>query len=102
MIPYKILHHVPGRIRVSVPLLKGLPFSTLARLSSIPLANGILAVEPSFLSPNLVIKYDPKKINILDYLRTIASNPEIEKAILGESSEPNMMDNPANRNTSGT
>ena len=86
MVHYKILHHVPGRIRIAVPLLKKLPFSTLTELTSIPLADGILAVEPNFLSLNLVIKYDPKKINILDYLRTMASHPEIEEAIKGESS----------------
>ena len=88
MVSYKILHHVPGRIRIAVPLLKKLSFSALAELASIPLADGILAVEPNFLSRNLVIKYDPEKIDILAYLLTMASHPEIEKVIKDESPEP--------------
>ena len=88
MVSYKILHHVAGRIRIAVPFLKDLPLFALAKLASIPVADGILAVEPNFFSRNIVIRYDPTKIDILDYLRTMASHPEIEKAIKGESSEP--------------
>ena len=87
MVPYKILHHIPGRIRVAVPLLKKLPLVALTKLASIPLADGIIAVEPNYLSLNLVIKYDPKKIDILQYFQTMASHPEIEKTIKGEASE---------------
>jgi hypothetical protein len=88
MVSYKILHHVAGRIRIAVPLLKDLPLFALAKLASIPVADGILAVEPNFFSRNIVIRYDPTKIDILDYLRTMASHPEIEKTIKDESSEP--------------
>lgn len=81
MVSYKVLHHVPGRIRIAVPTLRKAPLSLLMKLSSIPLADGILAIEPNFLSFNLVIKYDPKKIDILEYLRAMASHPDIEKVI---------------------
>ena len=87
MVPYKILHHVPGRIRVVIPLLKGLLLSRLTKLAAILLADRILAIEPNFLSFNLVIKYDTKKIDILDYLRTMAFHPEIQKTIKEETSE---------------
>jgi hypothetical protein len=86
VVSYKILHHVAGRTRISVPVLKNLPLCTLTKLASIPVADGILAVEPNFLSRNIMIKCDPMKIDILDYLRTMASHPEFEKAIKGESS----------------
>jgi hypothetical protein len=87
MINYEILHHVPGRIRIAVPLLKKLSFSALAKLASIPLADGILTIEPNYLSFNLVIRYDPRKIDILAYMRTLASDPEIEKIVKGDAPE---------------
>jgi hypothetical protein len=48
-------------------------------------APGILEISPSFLGETVVITYDPEKIDILDYLRTIASDPEVERLINGAS-----------------
>jgi hypothetical protein len=88
MISYKIIHHVRGRIRVEIPLLKTLPWSEVEKLASIPVPEGIRDIRASLFGRSLVIEYDPQKIDILDYLRTMASDPEVEKAIKAGPSQP--------------
>jgi hypothetical protein len=81
MISYRIIHHVPGRIRIEVPLIKNLSISGLLQmskqLSTIPIPEGIKDIRPNPLSGSIVITYKPEKINIVEYLKDIASSVEL-------------------------
>ena len=81
MMQYKILHHVPGRIRIEVPSIKGLSLKALKRLSDIPVPCGIEDIRPNPLTGSLLIKYDPGRINIVSYLRDMASRDVINNVL---------------------
>lgn len=81
MIDYSIVHHVPGRIRIGVPLIKGLSVAVLKQLSSVPIPAGIRDIHPNPVTGSLTIKYDPGNIDILEYLKKMASNMEIQNII---------------------
>ena len=83
MIHYRIVHHVPGRIRIEVPSIKGLHLKKLARLSAIPFPSGIEGVRPNPVTGSLLIKYDPEQINILTYLQEIALSSVLENKLMG-------------------
>ncbi len=79
MIEYSIRHHVPGRIRIFVPLLRGLSIEKLEKLVAAitPTPPGIEDVSANPITGSLVIKYDRCKIDILSYIKTIASNEKL-------------------------
>jgi hypothetical protein len=81
MIKYRIIYHIPGRIRIEVPLIKGPSMKVLEGLASIPVPQGIRAIRPNPFTGTLLITYDPGEINIAAYLEDIASNDEIRNAI---------------------
>ncbi len=83
MITYKIIHHIPGRIRIEVPAIKNLSISGLLRMSKqfsdISLPDGIKDIRPSPFSGSVVITYEPGKIDIIEYIKTMASSMEMQK-----------------------
>jgi hypothetical protein len=83
MIFYKIIHHIPGRIRIEVPAIKNLSKSELLQMSkqfsSIPIPEGIEDIRPNPFSGSIVITYKPEKINIVEYLKDIASSTVMQK-----------------------
>lgn len=83
MIVYKIIHHIPGRIRIEVPAIKKLSMAELLQiskhLSSIPVPEGIEEIRPNPFSGSVVIRYKPEKINILEYIKEIACSAEMQK-----------------------
>jgi hypothetical protein len=81
VIRYRIVHHVPGRIRVEVPSIKGLSLRVLERLATISVPRGIEDIRPNPLTGSLVITYDPGQINIVTYLRDMASSDEIKNVL---------------------
>lgn len=87
MFTYKIIHHIPGRIRIEVPAIKNLSISGLLemskQLSTIPIPEGIDDIRPNPFSGSIVITYKPEKINIVEYLKDIASSAEIQKLMGG-------------------
>lgn len=85
MIEYSVKHHVPGRIRVSVPGLKNLPADKLEKLASAvkPSPPGIQDVSANPVTGSLIVKYDPKSINILEYIKTIALDENIMAIVEG-------------------
>jgi len=85
MIDYEIVHHVPGRIRLKVPSLKGRSIASLMKLSTIPLPYGITDVHPNPWTGSLVVQYDPAKVNIVQSLNELASRPEIVAVLCGIS-----------------
>jgi hypothetical protein len=82
MIEYTVVHHIPGRIRLKVPSLKGKSIPTLMKLSTIPLPSGVIDVQPNPFTGNILISYDAAKVDIMTCLREFASKPEVV-AILG-------------------
>jgi len=86
MIVYRIVHHVPGRVRVEVPGMKRVPLAQLAELSTIPLDTGILDIRPNPVTGTLVILYDPEKIDIQEQLKQLASSPKIQSILVDPKS----------------
>jgi len=82
MIQYRIAHHVPGRIRIEVPLLKGLTFKALESLSRLNIPCGIEGIRPNPLTGSLVIKYNPARIDIMAYLQEIAADRTLQEVLL--------------------
>lgn len=81
MIEYRIMHHVPGRIRLEVLSLKGLAIVTLKQLSVIPVPRGISSVRPNPITGSLVITYDPGQIDILQYMKEVVANNDIKRIL---------------------
>ena len=81
MIDYSIVHHVPGRIRIGVPLIKELSVSDLRkRFSAIEIPEGIRDIRPNPITGTVVISYDPGMINILEYLENVAAGRDFQCA----------------------
>ncbi len=75
----EVVHHLPGRLRLYIPLLEGLPPNWLKYQSDlieiIKLREGIVDIELSIISGRALICYDPAKTNqtqVLQWLRTLA------------------------------
>jgi len=86
VIQYRIVHHVPGRIRIEVPSMKGLCLKRLEGLSAIVFPSGIEGVRPNPLTGSILIKYDPAQINIVAYLKDVAGSRMLEDCLMeGES-----------------
>lgn len=83
MISYKIIHHIPGRIRIEVPLIKKLSLSGLSKLSkqlsTIPIPDGIKDIRPNPLSGSIVITYEHGKIDIIEYIKNLSCSMEIQR-----------------------
>ena len=74
MIDYSILHHVPGRIRIAVPLIKKLSVKELEeRFSGIKIPDGIKHVRPNPITGTVIINYNPKTVDITQYLLSMAT-----------------------------
>jgi hypothetical protein len=79
MITFTVKHHVPGRIRVEVPILKTLSRNKLEQLglSLMPSPSGIRDVSMNPMTGSVVIQYEPHMIDILEYMRSLVSNEKI-------------------------
>ena len=76
MVDYKIVHQLPGRIKIHLPLIKGLSVEKLKLLADrlfadFELPDGIKKVRPNPITGNVVIEYDPNKIDILVFLEEL-------------------------------
>ncbi|MCX8030266.1 MAG: hypothetical protein N3A59_01630 [Thermodesulfovibrionales bacterium] len=84
MILYKIVHHTPDHIRIEVSFKE----HSLARLHEIrkkislfPKPDGIEYIKPSLISGCILIKYKREKIDIVEYLKNLASPAEIQNLL---------------------
>jgi hypothetical protein len=76
MFDYKIVHQLPGRIKIHLPLIKGLSVEKLKLLADrlfadFELPDGIKKVRPNPITGNVVIEYDPNKIDIFLFLEEL-------------------------------
>jgi hypothetical protein len=78
MIVYHIKHHTQGRIRIEVPLLRKLSLQRLKSLSetmsNFSFPAGIKNINPDPFTASIVITYNPKCIDIPDYLEKLAKD----------------------------
>lgn len=85
---YKILYHGNGYIRLEVPSLRKLAsslfFSTLKSAFPLALPSAIKSFDANPLTGNIIIAYDPKDIDILDFIEKVARDPEILKIMKGQ------------------
>jgi hypothetical protein len=76
MVEYKIVHQLPGRIKIHIPLIKGVSVEKLKLLAErlfadFELPDGIKKVRPNPITGNVVIEYDPNKIDIFVFLEEL-------------------------------
>jgi hypothetical protein len=76
MVDYKIVHQLPGRIKVHLPIIKGVSMEKLKLLADrlfadYELPDGIKKVRPNPITGNVVIEYDPNKIDIFLFLEEL-------------------------------
>ncbi len=75
---FKVVHSIPGRIRIHIPMSRKIPREwkqTLENLDRLKNFEGIREVNFSVITGNALIYYDPEKISdkqIIDTLRQIA------------------------------
>jgi len=77
MVEYEVMHHVPGRIRLHVPIIRKLPVSTLKKLSTLPVPEGVKDVSANPITGSLVITYDPQRVDIMKYVKEMVTNEEV-------------------------
>ena len=82
---YKILFHTRGYIRLEVPVLKRLSLAYLYKhyRKAPPFPAGIKNVHVNPLTGSMVIAYEPDSIDILEYLKNVVSNSDMNSIIGG-------------------
>lgn len=98
MIAYDIVHHIAGRIRLKVPLIRKLVLAKnipdhIRNLSFISLPSGIKNIRANPFAGSLVITYEPDEIDVLEFIKStidsLSTNAEIQK-ILSELNNDRM------------
>ncbi len=86
-IDFKILYHEKGYIRLEVPSLKNLSWSFLfmnfKKTPAFPMPSGIKDFHVNPLKGSIVITYEPEGIDIIKYIKTVSSDPEVKRIING-------------------
>ena len=80
---FRIIDHIPGRIKIEVPFIKKTSVSELLRLSkdlsNIGIPEGIKDISLSPISRNIVITYDYGKIDIIQCIKNVLSSIDVQK-----------------------
>ena len=77
----RVLHALPGRLRIHLPLLKRLPIENggavqfVARVLSVP--TGITEVAPCLVTGNVLVNYDAERLTADDVLRYLRSATQL-------------------------
>jgi hypothetical protein len=93
MISYFIKHHIRGRIRIEVPLLKKMTPAELKKLADTisiePRPKGIKGISANPLTGSVTIRYDADALDIMAYLSHMVTNKEILNIVRqGYENEP--------------
>jgi hypothetical protein len=82
---YRVLYHCKGYIRLEVPILKRLSwvvmFENVKKSLPFRIPAGIRDLHVNPLQGSIAIAYEPGNIDILSYIKNLATGPEIEKII---------------------
>ncbi len=90
MITYDIVHHITGRIRLKVPLIRKLVMARnvpdhIKNLSFIAIPSGIKDIRANPFAGSLVIIYEPKEVDVMEFIQSavdsLYSNAEIQKLL---------------------
>lgn len=92
MISYKIIHHVPGRIKIKIepPVWKGRSITELRRIATLlspKLPAQIKSVHPNPYTGNIVILYEHGKIDIIRFIEDLVSSKEVEGLLVSFHSD---------------
>jgi len=86
-IPYRILYHDKGYIRLEVPIIRRLSltylFENFSKAHQFPIPSGIKNFYINPLTGSIVITYKPDDIDILAYIDKMASSPDIREIVQG-------------------
>jgi hypothetical protein len=86
-VPYKVLYHAKGYIRLEIPSLKKLSWTYLYKNVKgslpFPVPQAIKDFHVNPFKGSIVITYEPKAIDIIDYIKTMASDPHVKKIMKG-------------------
>jgi hypothetical protein len=86
-IVYKVIFHTKGYIRLEVPSLRKLSWSYLyanfKKSPPFPLPSGIKDFHVNPFKGNIVIRYEPENIDILHFIKNMASDPDVRNIIRG-------------------
>lgn len=76
MITYIIKHHVPGQIRLDVPVLRKIAEYRLKKVSKavtrLPVFTGIRDFTVNLGNGSVAIEYDAEVVDIIDYLEDMS------------------------------
>ena len=78
LLRFKVVHSIPGRIRIHIPMSRKIPKEwkqSLENLDRLKELEGIREVDFSMITGNALVHYDPEKISekeIIETLREIA------------------------------
>lgn len=67
-------HHVPGRLRVRVPRIKGSVAEARALEASLAVIKGVSGVESRDLTGSVIIHYDPQTVNLQTLMWRLGDN----------------------------
>lgn len=73
-VKFKIIHSIPGRLRIHVPSAKKIPeiwYFENKHFELFRCIPGILNIDFNYLTSNALIKYDPKRTNENDIILNI-------------------------------
>ncbi len=77
MITYTVKHHIPGLVKLEIPILRELSALRLEKISkavaSLPVSTGIRDITVNPLNCSVDIEYDPVIIDIKDYIEDMAA-----------------------------
>lgn len=78
------IHHVPGRLRVKTPVLKGAT-ATARRVEAVILREpGVLSAETNAITGSIVIRYELRTTSPRTLLRTLHEQGMISESALDE------------------
>jgi hypothetical protein len=82
MIAFKIIRHIPGRIKIEIPSMRMISITTLRKLSKLRIPHWIKDIKANPFTGAIVIKYDPVDIDIIAYINDfVTSTKEIQEII---------------------
>jgi hypothetical protein len=86
-IPYRILYHNKGYIRLEVPVIRRLSltylFKNFRKAQPFPVPSGIKNFYVNPLTGSIVITYKPDDIDILAYIESMASSRDVREIVQG-------------------
>lgn len=86
-VAYKILYHERGYLRLEVPSIRKFSwtflFTNFKKSPPFPIPAGIKDLHVNPFKGSIVIIYEPEDIDIMGYIKNMATDPDIKKIIKG-------------------